>query len=888
MSGRKLHSLVLLFVLSSVFLAGCGDDSGRAREPVLDYSNYTDLSLASMAFNAGTLSPAFDPGFPGPYSLSVDSDVASIEITAAPKEDNVRLEIATVRPKLDENGDQEYDENGAPLFENSAEANIIDPGEVDIKTLREGENLIEFRLAPLNSNTSLTYMVNVHRVNSNAKLVRVLVANEGHVATTAEPVGWVDLEPEFDPAVADYTASVPYNGCMISVSARTNERHTTIDINGESASSLEFVPLNMAEGSNVVTLESEAENGTSETYTITLTRAAGTDAEYLADATLGDLLIEGGTVSREYRCLISAYSARINNSVDGVTITASPSVAGATMRFGTVVRENGVLIGIEDPVELTAGEPFVFDMEEVATYDQAIEVTANDGETIKFYNLILTKGSTNRVAVETAEELQSALLNAEPGDEILLAPVFYEGLASLETSGHEQAHFYSAASGADDNPIIVRSAVSGYTPVLLGSEYESGEVLRITGDYWIVRDLQLVGARDGLVLDNANNNRFDGISITGMGERAVKIVNGSSNNVISRSAISNTGLASRDMLPLPAEAVVIGSNASDWLSAPDGTENPAADNNALWGNVFGPNIRAEVVDIREGTTGNKLVYSVVDTRGITEGAENNSAVVIKGNDVNISYNDFANESGEQLAQLITAQATTAGWISQNWGENASVYQNSANLGGAEIPLANSTDVIDLNVAENFRDDGVEPTYTGTGIDTTFPVPVYQLQTDVTDALCLAEERPFPTREEAIEQERSAYPYVFNETCSSDSAQKWKMLNAGEGYVFLATVDDNSRILVPSTPAFTSSSTGYSNVITLDPEVDLGGLGILNPTEGFYLRWQPVFATENSVAFYNKGDWYKRYVLAGNPDVGDRARVALYVGSSLQRFVMVEQ
>ncbi len=881
---RMSRSQSLLFKTTIIsfllLLAACGDDSGRAREPVTDASNYTELRLSSITFSVGgvsqPISPEFDSDTTGPYTVNVEDDVESIEITATRMNADTKLEIAKVEVALDDSGNPITGSDGLVIIDRLSEAVLVEDGQVDTKTIQEGDNRIAFRLSPKSSsNTFLNYIVNVHRVNTDAKLNGLgLRDRKGEVA---------ELSPEFSPTTMEYSASVAYEDCMSFVRGLTGERHTELTIAGRDARHMESVPLELEVGANVIPIVSAAEDGVGvENYQLTITRAAGTAEQLAADATLKSASLTGADFSADFYCYMGSYTAGINQNVDSVQLTVTPSVEGATLQYGTPVFDTaGKVIDIEDGQTVVAGEAFDVGLEGDATL-KALEVTATDGETKLFYQFAYARRATNWIEVESAEALQAALKNAQANDEIVLDGELFEGVASVDASGHAESHFYSDRSGTAENPIIVRSKNSTSPAALAGAGKNVNTVLRISGDYWVFTSLQFENAQNAIVLDAANNNLFDRIKVDGVGERGMLIQNGSSSNTVRRSTIANTGEA--QVTVGNAEGIVVGSVADNWLGAPEGSEDEKVYDNDIRNNTFGPKVRAAAVRINEGSLRTQVQYNTVDVKGISSTGDNASAFVVKGNDANISYNTVYNDAGTGLNQVVITANVVRDWIIDAWGENLKYYQNIHSLGGAQIPLANSADVAVLNVSENTRADEIEVSYSGAGINESFTVPVYQIRTTVESALCFQEERPIPdfSLGETLLDKLSN---VTVETCGEANEQKFKLVNDGDGYVFITTLDNPDRVVAPVHPQFVEQSS--SEAVVVDIKEDLSNiLPILNPAEGYYLRWQVLHYPEG-VTFVNRGDWFSRFVLTGDTDVGSAVDVRINTGSQLQKFELVE-
>ena len=91
----------------------------------------------------------------------------------------------------------------------------------------------------------------------------------------------------------------------------------------------------------IVTVTAE-DGGTTETYTITVTRP-GSDFD---DATLRALRISPGTLSPTFDPEVIAYTASVANGVRNLTVYATPTASGATARIGPDEIPRGGLLAV--------------------------------------------------------------------------------------------------------------------------------------------------------------------------------------------------------------------------------------------------------------------------------------------------------------------------------------------------------------------------------------------------------------------------------------------------------------------------------------------------------------------------------------------------------------
>ena len=743
---------------------------------------------------------------------------------------------------------------------------------------------LRVRTQPLNH--LLTYTINVHRLNSKATLTGIDVFERAVISGAVVEVRY-PLDPKFNPIDPDVIVAteVPYERCRVLLRGFTNDRYTEFSVNdGVNMSHGESISLALPESGeynfDIVTKASVGD--ATEAYSLAVTRAEGTAEQIAANATLKSLALTDVDLSSTFTCFSSVMSGNVNRDVTSVQLIVSPSESGVSLRFGVPLLEDNVVIGLADgAVEILAETPVDIALAE-SNESRAVEVTSADGTVIKYYRIELTHLNTNVVPVNSAAALQSALKNAEPGDEIVVAAGEYLGEASLETSGDVEAHYFSDRSGITGDPIILRSDSVTDLATLLGQNLTDKTVLKLSGDFWQVKYIGVEGARNGILLDAANNAIVDNVTVRNVGERGMILANGSSGNQVYGSRFTSTGLSPREGLENWGEAIVVGSPADDWAAAPEGTLDEKDYDNAIRSNQFGPSLGAEAIQINEGALRTQVQYNIFEARDIGV-VEDGSMLVVKGNDSEITYNHFYNTVGTGLSALVTTKNISADWVSDNWGEGNAFYQNIADLGGADMVLADSTDVSLLNVAENTRSDSIDVRYSGAGINENFRVPVYQIQTAVENALCLREQRPYPTREDLLANENalSVFPVIYMANCEATVAQQWKLVNAGSGYVFVSPADATGRILLPHTPGFTSSSS-FPVAITLDPSEDLPR--ILNFWEGYYLRWA-LLHNGDEVIFSNRSA--PSYVLTGSDGVDDPAAV-FQVGFGIFQFRLVEQ
>lgn len=82
------------------------------------------------------------------------------------------------------------------------------------------------------------------------------------------------LNPSFSSATTSYTASVDHNTSSVSITPTASDAAATIKVNGNTVASGNAATIALVAGNNVITTVVTAEDGTTKTYTVTVTKAA--------------------------------------------------------------------------------------------------------------------------------------------------------------------------------------------------------------------------------------------------------------------------------------------------------------------------------------------------------------------------------------------------------------------------------------------------------------------------------------------------------------------------------------------------------------------------------------------------------------------------------------
>jgi len=215
------------------------------------------------------------------------------------------------------------------------------------------------------------------------------------------------LAPVFASGTTSYTASVGNSVTSVTVTPTLSATTATVTVNGvsnTSGSPSASIPLSV--GANTITTIVTAQNGTTtQTYTITVTRAA-----LSSNASLANLTISSGALAPVFASGTTSYTASVGNSTSSVTVTPTLSDTTATVTVNGVNTASG---------SASTSIPLVVGLNRITTI-----VIAQDGTTRMPYSINITRAALSANA-------SLANLTISSGS---LAPVFASGTTSYTAS----------------------------------------------------------------------------------------------------------------------------------------------------------------------------------------------------------------------------------------------------------------------------------------------------------------------------------------------------------------------------------------------------------------------------------------------------------------------
>jgi hypothetical protein len=238
--------------------------------------------------------------------------------------------------------------------------------------------------------------------------------------------------------------------------------------------------------------------------------------------------------------------------------------------------------------------------------------------------------------VSTPDQLSTALSDAKPGDSIRLSPGTYRGT------------FTARAPATRTAPIFLCGDASA---VLSGDGVESGYVLHLDGaSFWRVVGFTVRNGQKGVMVDATSDARIEGLHVEHIGDEAIHLRRDSSRNVVAHNTVRDTGLRRAKF----GEGIYVGTAESNWCKV-SGCRPDHSDHNDLVGNDIAATT-AENIDVKEGTTGGRIIDNVFDGRGMEEA---DSWVDVKGNGWLIQGNRgrSAPQDGFQTHQIVDGWGT---------------------------------------------------------------------------------------------------------------------------------------------------------------------------------------------------------------------------------------
>jgi hypothetical protein len=244
---------------------------------------------------------------------------------------------------------------------------------------------------------------------------------------------------------------------------------------------------------------------------------------------------------------------------------------------------------------------------------------------------------TTVVDVSTSAQLLTALTSVKAGDTINLAAGTYSGTFVGKTSGTAGAPITMTGPAT---AILTNADSSG----AIGSGYG----FHLEASYWNLTGFTVDNSAKGIVLDGADHDVLDGLTVENIGDEGIHLREFSSEDIVEHCIVHDTGKKS----PGYGEGIYIGTAKSNWPTYTNGKPDLSNDDQIL-DNTLGPNVAAENIDAKEATVGGVISGNTFSGKGESGANSSTDVVAVKGNDYTVTGNTMTNGlvDGFEVEQL---------------------------------------------------------------------------------------------------------------------------------------------------------------------------------------------------------------------------------------------
>ena len=273
------------------------------------------------------------------------------------------------------------------------------------------------------------------------------------------------LSPPFGADTTSYYATVANQVSRVTVTPTTVDDQASVTVNGKtvaSGSASAGIRLTAGETTLIDVVVAAWDGGTTQTYTIAVTRGLSGNAD------LSKLSVSPGTLEPVFAVGTTSYTVRVENAVSSVKVTAEAAHARAAVK----VSADGEQVERGGAIPLAEG----------GTTTISVEVTARDG-TVRTYTIAVT-----REAISGNANLSG--LTVSPGT---LNPAFDAEITSYTVEVENAVSSVKVTPRAADEGAAVRVSVDGHAPVAAGA----GVTIPLTESETTTIDVE-VTAEDGM------------------------------------------------------------------------------------------------------------------------------------------------------------------------------------------------------------------------------------------------------------------------------------------------------------------------------------------------------------------------------------------------------
>jgi hypothetical protein len=396
------------------------DSSTKTYMVVVTRAGSDNAGLSNLVLSTGALDPVFATGTTI-YTQWLGNAITSLTVTPTVAEPNATVTV-----------------NGSPVTSGSASGSIA---------LNVGENIIATVVTAQDGITTLTYTVTVIRVaSSNANLSNLVLSTGA-------------LTPVFAAGTTSYTQSVANNVTSLTVTPTVADSTARVKVNGVPvASGATSAPIALNVGANTITTLVNAQaGGVSRTYTVTVTRAASSNAN------LSNLVLSSGALTPAFAAGTTSYTQSVANATTSLTVTPTVADAAATVKVnGSPVASGSASASIALSVGANTITTVVTPQDGSTTRTYTVTVTRAKSSNANLSNLVLSSGTlTPTFATGTTSYTQSV---GNTTTSLTVTPTVADATATVKVNGS------TVASGSASGSIALSIGANTITTVVTAQD----------------------------------------------------------------------------------------------------------------------------------------------------------------------------------------------------------------------------------------------------------------------------------------------------------------------------------------------------------------------------------------------------------------------------------
>ncbi|MDD9268630.1 cadherin-like beta sandwich domain-containing protein [Paenibacillus sp. GCM10023248] len=245
--------------------------------------------------------------------------------------------------------------------------------------------------------------------------------------------GGTPYAPAFSSATTSYTWSVTSDVDTVQVTPFLQDSFATVTINGKQGFDGMNKSVSLNQGLNQITIVVTAQNGTSKTYTLDITRGSTVSN----NANLSNLTVSAGTLAPSFTADQTEYTASVANGITSVDVTAMAADSSATVEVTEAVNGH---------VALIVGENMIH-----------VQVKAQDS-TPKTYTIKVTREASSNANLSNLTLSEGTLAPSFTADQTEYTASVANGVTSVDVT----------AIADSSATVEVTEAVNGHVPLIVG------------------------------------------------------------------------------------------------------------------------------------------------------------------------------------------------------------------------------------------------------------------------------------------------------------------------------------------------------------------------------------------------------------------------------------